>query len=98
MITVKTTHGSKTDRRYRIPHDEAGFTIVESMLGAVILGVVVVGMMEVFSFGERQIMNRAQEQSAYAIGRSRLEEVVGEGFANAVAKIDSGLTVYGDML
>ena len=97
MKTVKTTQGSKTDHLDRIRHDEAGFVMVEAALGAVVLGIMIVGMLQIFSFAELQVTNRFQEMSAYNMARSRLEEVIGEGSANAVAKIDSGLTVYGDV-
>lgn len=72
-----------------------GFAMMDVVLGAAILGIVVVGTMQIFEFGHRQILMRAQERSAQDHAQNRIEEVIADGYADAVARVDTGLVVYG---
>lgn len=68
---------------------------MDVITGAAILGIVVVGTMYFFSYGQRQIQSRARERAAYDLARNRIEEIVAAGYSKALARVDSGLVVYG---
>jgi hypothetical protein len=74
-----------------------GFAILDVTFGAAILGIVVMGTLQVFEFGQRQISTRVAERSAYDLARTRIEEVVADGYDDALARVDSNLTVYGGL-
>lgn len=74
-----------------------GFAMIDVITGAAILGIVVVGTMYFFSYGQRQIQARARERGAYDLARNRIEEIVAAGYNKALDRVDSGLVVYGDI-
>lgn len=92
------TFASRIGCRYRRGHASVrGFAMMDVITGAAILGIVVVGTMYFFSFGQRQIQARARERAAYDLARNRLEEIVAIGYNRTGARGDSGLKVYGNV-
>ncbi|MBT5875168.1 MAG: hypothetical protein HOH43_17245 [Candidatus Latescibacteria bacterium] len=99
---MKTRTYKPADRQYRRGQDAKhdgmrGFAMMDVAFGAAILGIVVMGTLQIFSFGQRQITTRIQERSAYDLARMRVEEVIAQGITTAVARTDSNLTVTGEM-
>ena len=95
MFTHGKTHIAKARRRRSSHAGMRGFAMMDVAFGAAILGIIVMGTLQTFEFGQRQITRRVQERSAYDLARMRIEEVIAEGFDYAVARTDSGLTVTG---
>ena len=87
------TFSSRRNRQTRA--GVRGFAMIDVITGAAILGIVVVGTMYFFSYGQRQIQARARERAAYDHARNRIEEIVAAGYTKALDRVDSGLTVYG---
>lgn len=97
MKTDRGTHTAHTlQRRFdAMRREEKGFTILDVIIGAAILGFVVVGTMQFFAYGQVRIRERAEERSAYDLARTRIEEVLASHYDAVVSRVDSGLTVYG---
>lgn len=72
-----------------------GFAMLDTLMAAALLGVVMIGTMQFFSFGQSQISSLARERAAYDLARSRIEEMIADGYANSVSKTETGLKVEG---
>lgn len=71
-----------------------GFALMDVATGAAIMGIVVVGTMFFFSYGQKQIQGNARERAAYDLLHNRVEELVAAGYDKAVARTDTGLVAY----
>ncbi len=93
------THTTKSAREERSSTHAGmrGFAMMDVAFGAAILGIVVMGTLHIFSFGQRQIAKRVAERSAYDLVRMRVEEVIAQGIDNAATRTDSNLYVTGKM-
>lgn len=71
----------------------AGFALLDVLMASMILGMVVVGTMQFFTFGQSQITSLVGDQEAYDLARTRLEALVAAGYDDAIDQVETGLTV-----
>lgn len=77
------------------PAGVRGFALLDVLMASMILGMVVVGTMQFFTFGQSQITSLVSDQEGYDLAQIRMEEVVADGYADAIAKTETGLMVNG---
>ena len=81
---------------YRDPRPGVrGFAMMEALMASALLGVVVLGTMQFFSFGQSRITSLSLDRSAYDVVRNEMEKVVARGYADAVSKTDTTQTLFG---
>lgn len=99
MRTHRETHTARTARPDRSTKDAGmrGFAMMDVAFGAALLGIIVLGTLQIFEFGQQQISRRLQERSAYDMARTRMEEIVADTYAHAVSRVDSGLVLSGNI-
>lgn len=72
-----------------------GFALLDVLMATVILGIIVVGTMQLFTFGQSRIVSLSQGRGAYDLARYEIEKVIADGYVDAIAKTDTSLTVDG---
>ena len=74
---------------------QRGFAMMEALMASALIGIVVVGTMQFFSFGQSRITSLAVDRAAHDIARNEMEKVVAKGYANAVSTTDTTQTLFG---
>lgn len=64
-------------------------------MASALIGIVVVGTMQFFSFGQSRITSLAVDRAAYDIARNEMEKVVAKGYANARTMTDTTQSLSG---
>lgn len=81
--------------RSSAPAGVHGFALLDVLMASLLLGIVVIGTMQFFSYGQSRIASMGKEHDAYNLARSRMEEVISDGYVDAVGKVETGFTMNG---
>jgi type II secretory pathway pseudopilin PulG len=73
-----------------------GFTMVEAMMAAAMLGIVVVGTMQFFSYGQSRMTSLAVDRAAYDVARNEIEKIIARGYGSATSQTDTTQTLFGE--
>jgi hypothetical protein len=73
-----------------------GFAVMEAMMAAAMLGIVVVGTMQFFTYGQTRMSSLSIDRSAFDVARNELEKIIARGYGSAVSKTDTSQTLFGE--
>ena len=72
--------------------------MMEALMAAAMLGIVVVGTLQFFSFGQSRISGLAIDRAAFDVARSEIEKNIARGHDNVVAGYDTTQFLFEDRL
>lgn len=75
-----------------------GFAMMEAMMAATMLGIVVMGTMQFFSYGQGRIATLSADRVAYDVARNEIEKMIARGYDSAVSSTDTTQTLYGSSI
>lgn len=76
----------------------AGFAMMEALMAAAMLGIVVVGTLQFFTFGQSRISELAIDRAAFDVARSEVEKNIARGHDNVVAGFDTTQFLFDDRI